>query len=262
MMNYRTSPGGSGSLSPCVRELLMLSVGMFFLQMVLGPLMERYFALHSNWLAHLAFWQPLTYIFLHGGFGHILWNMLALFLLGPAIERELGWKHFLILYLVSGVLGGVGWALLSSAGICVGASGAIFGVLAAYGALFPNARMMLIFPPVTMKAWQLVLLFGVIEFFQINSQSGGSIANSAHLAGGLAGFAYALSYIRVNEPWRYRRLFQWLDRIADFFRQNWENRRQQRTNDIDRILDKVAERGIDSLTERERKVLEDSGKKR
>ena len=116
-------------------------------------------------------WQLLSYAFLHGGFAHLLFNMLALYMFGAPLELTWGPRRFLAYYLICVVGAGlcqlaVGWWSVSSGGpvyATVGASGGVFGLLLAYGMLFPNQRVMLLFPPIPMKARTLVIVYGLFE---------------------------------------------------------------------------------------------------
>ena len=135
-------------------------------------------------------YQIVSHMFMHdwGSFGHLMFNMLTLFFLGPWVEQVLGPKKFLQLYFISG-LGALAlhWLLTPYVPI-VGASGAIYGVLIAFAVLFPNTKLMLLFPPIPVKAKYLV---GFIIAFDLFSGFGGfstGIAHFAHLGGGLAGF--------------------------------------------------------------------------
>ncbi|AKJ64288.1 rhomboid family intramembrane serine protease [Kiritimatiella glycovorans] len=262
----QSGPMAGGQLTPMVKNLLMITVGAFLLQFVFAGRIEALFALDAHWYDRFAAWRLVTYIFLHGGTGHLFFNMLALFLLGPAVEYALGSRRFLTLYFVSGILGGLGWSLLSGRGICVGASGSIFGVLASYAALFPNARMQLLFPPVVLRAWQLVGILSLIELMSVLGQQGGHVANSAHLSGGVAGFLYAVYLVRKNEPWRFRRSFGWMDLFMGGRSSSSRRTPPRRTSsrpqegEVDRILDKVAREGMNALNERERKILRRAGR--
>lgn len=148
-------------------------------------------------------WQPLTHMFVHGGFWHLFFNMYALFIFGSVVEQIIGEKKFLTLYFVCG-LGAAALhigvqALFGGSSIpCVGASGAIYGIIMAYAMLFPNAQLTLLFPPVTLSAKKMVLIFlgieivaGVFGSGQLLNVSDG-IAHFAHIGGML--FAFLLIF--------------------------------------------------------------------
>ncbi len=139
------------------------------------------------------FWQFFTYMFFHGGFGHILFNMFALWMFGPELEYNWGTRDFLKYYFACGVGGGILVWLTSMIGFSnplastIGASGAIFGILVAYGMMWPN-RLIYIMGVLPMKALHFVIVFGAIDLLQGLSGSGGNIAVFAHVGGGVTGF--------------------------------------------------------------------------
>ena len=152
-------------------------------------------------------WQLLSYAFLHGGFAHIAFNMLALVMFGAPLEYTWGERRYLTYYLVCVVGAGlcqlaVGWWSVSSGGpvyATVGASGGVFGLLLAYGMLFPNQRMMLLFPPIPMKARTFVILFGVAELVLGFTGWQPGVAHFAHLGGMLFGWL-VIRYWRGQPP--------------------------------------------------------------
>jgi membrane associated rhomboid family serine protease len=235
-----------------VQLLLILNIGAYVAERVFGIPLRQFFSLRADWLSHGAFWELVTYQFLHEGFRHLFFNMLALFFLGPEIERTMGTNRFFKLYLFSGVLGGLGWSILSlPSHVCVGASGAVFGILGAYAALYPNRELVLIiFPFMPIKAWILVLALGAFEFHQtLTMGEGGTIANSAHLGGGIAGYIYALTIGRPDIMRKVRR------KIKSKTEPPVDPR------EINRILDKAVADGLHSLTPAERALLKRAGKK-
>jgi membrane associated rhomboid family serine protease len=137
-------------------------------------------------------WQLLTYGFLHGSTTHILFNMFMLWMFGRELEAMMGAKRFLAYYL-TGVIG-AGIVQLVVAAIqggdypTLGASGGVFALLLAFGLTFPNRMIMLIFPPIPMKAKYMVILFGVLELYMGLSGGAPGVANFAHLGGMLFGF--------------------------------------------------------------------------
>ncbi len=151
-------PGFFAHLPPVTAWLLKVNLAVYavFWLLRLDGLYDL-FALSFDGIRRHYYWQPITYMFLHGGFTHLLFNMFTLYFLGPETERSMGSRHFLALYLLSGLLGGLGWIWLSPHpyAACVGASGAIFGILAAFATLYPRRRLtLLIFFifPVTLQA--------------------------------------------------------------------------------------------------------------
>jgi membrane associated rhomboid family serine protease len=157
-------------------------------------------------------WQLLTYGFMHGSFSHMLFNMIALYMFGAALEHTWGNKRFLTYYLVCVVGAGllqllVGWWTMSNGGNAyptVGASGGVFGLLLAYGMLFPNHRLMLLFPPIPMKARTFVILYGAIELMLGFTGLQPGVAHFAHLGGMLFGWLL-IRYWRGQPPFGKRR---------------------------------------------------------
>lgn len=288
MAYYADYPGSlGGALTPAVRFLLIATGVVFLLQFGLklgeDPRFLLLFSLNAECLRNLWFWQLITYIFLHNGFWHVVLNMLGLFFFGPDTERALGSGRFAALYLGSGIVGGLGWLLLhgSQAGICLGASGAVFGVLGAFAALYPDRSVtLLVFfvVPVTMRARTMAIGLGLFSLLAAIGGPG-QIAYAAHLAGGLAGYAYIRWMFRhgsagaLFDPrqwargahrafhearWRWqRRKFKVLPAEP-----NWENEAVPSPAEVDAILDKVSKWGVGRLSRREREILERAGRQR
>lgn len=142
----------------------------------------------------LYLWQPFTYLFLHGGFFHILFNMFALWMFGPDLEMLWGESKFLKFYFLTGVGAGLFDVVLSSFfgspfAITIGCSGAIYGLLLAYGLTFPDRPIFLWFI-IPIKAKWFVVIIGAIEFFSEITGPGSGIAHLAHLGGMLIAFLY------------------------------------------------------------------------
>lgn len=257
--DYEISVGG---VTPAVKSLLVVTIAAYVAQWMLqhaGAPITRLFGLSFEGLQHLRLWQFVTYMFLHGNWLHLLLNMLVLFMMGPETERAMGRRQFLIMYFVSGVLGAVGWLIISAGSDprtpCVGASGAIFGIIGAFAALFPHRRITLLLFfvfPVTMKAWVLALVLAGMEAgFLLSNALGGHVANAAHLGGGLAGYVYAHTAFRRGagrggaSPLR--------GSISLRLPKKEEDGIDMR--EVDRILDKIEREGMASLTRGERDLL-------
>lgn len=137
-------------------------------------------------------WQLVTYSFLHGGFSHIFFNMFAIYMFGSTLEQLFGTRFYVQLYFVSVVTAGVAQlgvsALMSSPYPTLGASGGVFGLLLAFGMYFPNRTIMLIFPPIPMKAWFAVTAYGALELFLGVTGTQAGVAHFAHLGGMLGAF--------------------------------------------------------------------------
>jgi membrane associated rhomboid family serine protease len=232
-----------------VQLLIILNVAAYAIEYIFHFPLRALGALQAGWWNHLAVWQLVTYLFIHQGFWHLFSNMLGLYFLGPETERALGTNRFFALYFLSGILGGLGWSLLSPYGSCIGASGAVFGILGAYAALHPNRELILIFLPfVPIKAWVFVLLLGAYEFMHVLAGPGGHIANAAHLGGGIAGYIYATIAARPDA----------LHKLKEKF--GPKEKPPVSRAEIDRILDKAAQHGMHTLTQTERDLLKRAGR--
>lgn len=184
------------------RNLLYLNVIMFVATLINEDFMIRTFAMFYPESPYFRWWQPVTHMFMHGGFWHILFNMYTLVMFGSVVERALGTKDFIIFYLITGLGAvalhiGVEWleinylnGSLAAAVLTpmVGASGAIYGVLVAFAMLYPEARLTLIFPPITLDAKWWVGIFVALELLLGITGTQISIAHFAHLGGALFGF--------------------------------------------------------------------------
>ncbi|MBN6149644.1 rhomboid family intramembrane serine protease [Xanthomonas sp. AmX2] len=203
-------------LPPVTKALLIANVMLFLLQQpfLLG---NETFAPFMLWPIsdfdafspgqNFQVWQLLSYGFLHGGFSHLLFNMLALYMFGGPLEQTWGNKRFLTYYLVCVAGAGlcqllVGWWTVSNGGEpypTLGASGGVFGLLLAFGMLFPNQRVMLLFPPIPMKARTFVIVFGAIELVMGFTGWQPGVAHFAHLGGMLFGWLL-IRYWRGQPP--------------------------------------------------------------
>jgi len=179
-----------------VRSLVVINVAIFVLELLL-PGARRWidgtFGLSWAGLQGGMLWQLVTHQFLHGSLFHLFVNMLGLWFSGRILENLMGGRRFLILYLTCGIAGGLLQVLLVPGTILIGASGAVFGVVCAFSALFPEMRitaMVFFIIPVNLKAkwlgWGLV----AISFLFTISGLGGNIGHAAHLGGALTGYAF------------------------------------------------------------------------
>ena len=180
-------------MPPAIKTIILINVAVFFLQFFtpFGAMIQNLGALWPVGSENFRLWQPVTYMFLHGGGTHLFFNMFALYMFGPYLEYKIGGKRFLLLYFTAGIIGNIGYALLSPSAFIpgLGASGAIYGIMAALAMLEPNLEVYLFFITplplwIVMFFWALVNLWGTLSL-------AGGIGYSAHLAGGLAGVVYA-----------------------------------------------------------------------
>ena len=182
---------------PAVLNLLIANC-VAFLAMKLLDIERIYelfslFPVKSPWFE---IWQPVTYMFLHGGFAHLFFNMYALYIFGSVLERVWGTRKFLFYYFATGIGAGlihIGIQTMTyDIAPTIGASGAIFGLLLAYAMLYPDSIMGLIFPPITMKAKWFVLIYAALEFVLGISGAQSGVAHFAHLGGLLVGLVIIL----------------------------------------------------------------------
>ena len=271
--NYEIS---FGRITDAVKMLLFVTIAAYLAQVLLqnaGFRVTSFFGLSLDGLKSGYLWQFFSYMFLHGPFFHLFLNMLVLFMMGPETERAMGRSQFLIMYFVSGVLGGTGWLIISDgdhpALPCVGASGAIFGIIGAFAALFPQREITLLLffiIPITMKAWILAVVLGGMELmFLLIHPFGGGIANAAHLAGGLAGYVYAYTVFRQGSiSWQRRQSMPWKSSPPRFRvlpgGGGANPSAEEDMAEIDRILEKIEGEGMQSLTPKEREKLKNKSR--
>lgn len=190
---------------PVVKNLIIINL-LIFLAMALIPEVDRALT-HFGALQigprmfgyEFHTYQFITYMFLHANFEHVFFNMFALWMFGRTLEYELGSQRFLVYYTVCGI----GAALIQSAitlimgqpMVVVGASGAVMGLLLAFGVLYPNAVIMLLIPPIPMKAKWFVIIYAVIELF-LGWRGVGNVAHFAHVGGMLWGYLLLLWWRR------------------------------------------------------------------
>ena len=274
--DYIRRPAGSGApprLPPLTMTttLILVTVVVFIAQCVTpGHAVDGLLCLAVEPLRHGQVWRLLSYILVHGGFWHILFNMWALFMFGRMLEPHLGRWRLLALYLLSGLIGAGAWLLCNWTGTepVVGASGSVCGIVMATAMLFPNARIMLLLPPVPLKLKTFVVVFAIVEVFS-ELAIHDNIAHIAHL-GGLAGGFFIMQWHMPS--YSLRNLFNW---IHNPFRRKWKLHEKPAADrplraepleagadsaefmrNVDRVLDKIGREGINSLTPDERRTLE------
>lgn len=194
-MNYQRdnySPNTQFSVfPPAVKHLLIINV-IFFVALStsgIGQFLFQYGALWPLGSGLFQPWQLISYMFLHGGFMHIFFNLFALWMFGQSIENYWGTKRFTYFYFLTGVGAALLHMVIGGGGApTIGASGAVYGILLAFGMMFPNREIMLLFPPIPMKAKYFVAIFGVIELISGISRTNTGVAHFAHLGGMLVGF--------------------------------------------------------------------------
>lgn len=249
-------------VSSAIKILIVANVAVFALENLLGiePLLNRYFGLVPSAVVNdFYIWQLFTYMFLHSGLWHILINMVVLWMFGSEIERYWGRKEFLGYFFITGI----GSAILTTVFThtstipIVGASGAIYGVLLAYGMMFPNRTIYLYFL-IPVKVKYFVMFIGGVAFFSSITNQGGSISHMTHLTGMLIGYIYMKSNVRISNL---SRSFGELKikrevKKAERVRRSYDNVRQE----IDSILDRINEVGYENLTDDEKQKLEEASR--
>lgn len=188
--------------TPVVLNLIIINALVFFVQSMFdGPeeMISQKIALFPYNTPYFKPYQIVTFMFAHGGFFHLLFNMFALWMFGTMLERVWGPKRFLIFYLACGLASGVAHLVLEN-NPAVGASGAIMGLFAAFAYLFPNTEL-IIFPiPVPVKAKYAVALLAAFDLFGgVYPAAGGNIAHFAHLGGLAMGFILVLIWNKTNK---------------------------------------------------------------
>jgi membrane associated rhomboid family serine protease len=203
-------------LPPVTRNLLIANVVVYLLQQFFGEVFLQYFALWpwgpdqvfrtAQGLASIGFrpWRLVTYAFMHGGLTHIAFNMFALFMFGGTIERTFGARNFIVYYFVCAIVAALAQLIVVhwfTHGFypTLGASGAIFGLLLAFGMLYPHEKMMLIFLPVPIPAWIFVIGYAAVELVLGVTGTQAGVAHFAHL-GGMVGGIVLIQYWRGKLP--------------------------------------------------------------
>ena len=256
MSYYRPRYGFGGMLTPMVKSLLTINIIVFLLEYITGgTAMLYFFGLVPRYIVQRYYiWQFVTYMFLHGGLWHLFLNMFILWMFGSEIERYWGSRAFLKYYFITGVGAGVlSWlTALSSYTPTIGASGAIYGILVAYGMMFPNRPVYLYFL-LPIKAKHFVIFLVIMELMASRGQASSGIAHFAHLGGMLFGFLYLK---RERLTFLIKGLFRKRGSKRKTQKRWEEEQRRDMDRTIDEILQKISREGMDSLSQEERDLLE------
>ena len=271
-------PGGgmniSYQLTPWVKKLLIANTVVFLVTMVVGR--EFIFNWFSFQPSEFFFrpWGAVTYMFLHGDFMHLFGNMLVLFFFGPPLESKWGSDEFIKYYMICG-MGGVFLSLFFVSYSIIGASAAVYGVMMAFAMAWPDAPIYFwgIFP---IKAKYLVAFFFLITFTSAFGGAAGGVAHFAHLGGFITGFLY------LKTDWKAAQQIQKMSRAARSRRFaivprddkeeeeaaggrgrdiEAEQRESTMLDAVDKVLDKISAEGMSSLTDDERRLLDEVSKK-
>ena len=217
--DYENSPSGFLNRIPVVtRNILLINIIMYIATSINENFMVQTFALFFPKSPYFHYWQIITHMFMHGGFMHIFFNMYTLLIFGMVLERTIGPKKFLLFYMVTGL----GAAALHT-GVeylqtlnkvpvlyerllytpTLGASGAVYGVLLGYAMLYPNNVLTLIFPPISLKAKWMVLIFALIELATGIFGTADGVAHFAHLGGMFFGWLLIFYWRKTGKLFRY-----------------------------------------------------------
>ena len=232
-MSYYYNNNGNGGfksqIPPVTKNLVIINVIMFIATLINQDFMIETFALFYPTSPFFHPWQIITHMFMHGGFWHIFFNMYTLVMFGTVLERAIGSKKFLVFYFITGL-----GAVLLHQGVefmrihmmdtsnmqlyysavadilrtpTVGASGAIYGVLIGYGLLYPESVLMLMFPPIPLKAKWMVMIFIAIELFTGVAGTADGVAHFAHLGGMLFGWLLLVIWRKSGSLYRQDKWF-------------------------------------------------------
>lgn len=291
-------------MPPVTKNIIIINV-LFFLAMYVTPRygidLTQTMGLHFFMASDFKIYQLLTYMFMHGNFAHILFNMFAVWMFGRIVESAWGSRRFLIYYLICGIGAGLfqeivqyidyvasGMQAYDSVDIgtavipmdtylnmltTVGASGAVYGILLAFGLSYPEERLFIIPIPIPIKAKYFVIGYAVIELLSGLYGSNDGVAHFAHLGGMVVGFLLILYWTKKNSM-----SGGYLEKINNWFQNRkkpkmkvhygekeadyqYNARKKENQEEIDRILDKVRKSGYESLTVDEKKKLFESSNK-
>jgi membrane associated rhomboid family serine protease len=278
-MAYRGGGFGFGfSLSPWVKNLIFINMGLFLLQSM-QPFITGYMAFVPMEVL-LRPWTIITYMFAHGSFWHLFWNMLALFFFGPPLESRWGSREFLKFYLICGLGGAALSFLVAPTSPIIGASAAVYGIMLAFAMTWPDAPIY-IWGILPVKAKYLVGVLALVSFFSTLDGRADGVAHAAHLGGVVAGFVY----LRVNRPGGafagFKRMMnrRKLKVVSEEPRPSVRSapaaggvgstarrlcatgEEEQLLNELDRVLEKISTQGMSSLSPQERKLLDEVSQK-
>jgi len=252
----RRSGFGGSFLDSWVNKVVVATVAVYVLQQLFRPGFTRVFSLSPWAVVHKFYvWQIFTYMFLHFNVWHLLFNMFIVWMFGSALESVWGSRRFFRYYITCGVSAALFAFIFAYNSLTLGASGAGFGLLLAYGMLFPDNLIYIwfLFP---VKAKHLVIFLGVFQLLQgISGPS--NIAYFAHL-GGMAG---GLLFFRDEiSRWSFFSGIQW--KWRRYTRERRTRTEENEQEKVDSILDKISRKGYEELTETEKRILENYSRKR
>ena len=239
-------------MTPWVQRFLIANVLLFFVQQTV-PGVDSMLRFMPSLLLERP-WTLVTYMFLHAGFTHILFNMLGLYFFGPRVEQRIGSERFFALYMISGITGGL-LSFYNPSIPIIGASGAVYGVMLAFARFWPRDQIF-IWGIIPVEVRWLVLIYTVVSLMGWGS----GVAHFAHLGGFLGAFLYLLWLERSAGARKFRQIATAPPAAKDAVLGNWRNVNRAgvhavNKDEVDRILDKISASGIGSLTPQERLFL-------
>lgn len=257
----------------------MIGINVIMFLIIAPPGSQPYYSLALKMadIHNLQLYELVTSMFLHAGFTHILFNMWGVFLFGALVTPHLGAKKFVTLYMISGIVGNLLWILFNwnSSSALVGASGAVFGVMLTAAMMEPNQEFIMLLFPVPIKAKTMAIVYAVLEIIQELSNTQAGIAHLAHL-GGLIGAYIFLKFSykghlawdplaalashgshssKSPHGWSIHNVTEKSSARGDSGKHSYDSSRPVSPQEVDRILDKISQSGINSLTDDERSTL-------
>lgn len=256
--------GGMPAPGKAVKWIAIANIGLFVICMISGGsqgLIFRALEMRTDLVWKGQIWRLFTFTYLHSQHDllHILFNMIGLYFLGMSLERHLGSKRFFYFYTAAGFIAVAAYFLITSLSWLdpeipiVGASGGVLGILGACAVLFPSMRIILVLFPVPIR--MAALIFGILYVFNLGTRGMNAGGDACHLAG----LAFGIAYGYCGAHWS-----RWFSDWREASQQRGMETRRQRARDlelnVDRILDKVHQHGIGSLTAHEKRILEGASK--
>ena len=243
---------GSQLSTSIIRALISINAALFLIRYLM---VGQFDMLNLGLSSDPRLWQPITYMFIHGDFFHIFMNMFVLWMFGTEMESVWGSKKFLQYYLITGVGSGLIWLLFNygnNYSVLIGASGAIYGILLAYGLMFPNRKVLIYFLfPIKVKYF--VAILALISFVSSIDTTGSNISHLTHLSGMVIGFFY------LKFPsFKSRSSILISNKIIESKQRKIDKRKANTVllqKKVDKLLDRVSEKGFDSLSSDEKDQL-------
>lgn len=267
---------GYFNMPVAIRTIISINLAVFIIQALggtgLNNLLIVYLGFIPEWgIAVTQPWRLVTYMFLHGSFLHILFNMLWLWWMGRPVETQLGSRNFLVLFLGSGIGGALINLMLTNffvTNVTIGASGAVFGIMVTFAVLFPRTPIMLLFlPPIEAR----FLVAGLIAFDLLFIAQADNVARIVHLGGAFTGYALLRLYYR---GYNYD---LWLESFTKKWKRDKKTAKKKKSkmqsvsdaeiveeydqSELDRILDIISKKGYEGLTDDEKRILFELSKK-